>query len=145
LANRAIAGAIDILISSIPMVLILPVALLAPGSGQIDLQFLIGLVFFTSVPAMILFYYAMRLLAASRERATPGQRAQGLSFAYRDPGQKTRATLIRNVLLGPLPLLALFIIGIWPLMLVPLILPLLTRDSGYPIDRLSGVAVVSAP
>jgi hypothetical protein len=126
------------------MALVLMFVLLNPGSGLVGFNLLFGLAFFASVPAVILFYYSIKLLAASRTKPTPGQKAVGLALEYRQTEQRTRSTLIRNVLLGPVPLLVLFILGLWPLMLVPLLLPLLTRDSRYPGDHLAGITVVSA-
>lgn len=132
---------VDIAFSLLPFLLLIPVILMFPGSSAVGFSLLVKMVFFSSLPALILFYFSFRIFFAGRDRCTPGQRIAGLRLATGDD-HRTRAILVRFLLLGILPAMLVLFSGLWTLFLLFPLLPLITRSGSYPADSLVGMTVV---
>ena len=120
--------------------MMLPVVFLLPSSAAFGTTFVAGAVLISSLPALIFFYYSMRIFFASRGRPSPGQKVFSLEPVYSDQ-RLTRVLLLRFGALGLLPMVLVLLSGVWPLFLVPPVLALLTRSSSYPADCLLGITI----
>lgn len=134
---RAGARAIDIAFSLLPLLLFFPVLLpmLYGGSGEESIIAQAAIV--SAIPLLILFYYIVLFVRALRGQESFGCKLMGLHTEY--PAGRNLAA--RYLLLGALPLLAIYLLGLLPLLLFPLLLPLLRSDLRSPFDNWAGITV----
>lgn len=142
LHRRFLSTGVDVLLCLVPVLLLFPFVLLLPGTGAVPVSLLFGVLAASAAPAVILLYFSVRLWSASSRRESPGRRLLRLRTVY--PEGRSGAIVARFVLLGALPMLAVFLLGLWPLLLLPAMLPLVGRDAVSPADHWAGIKVCSA-
>lgn len=136
LGRRAAAWAIDSLLALSPLFLLLP--LLLPMLEQSPESSLIArTVFISAVPLFFIIYYFMVFAGAWSGKESVGRRLMKLETVY----QEGKSLFVRYMLLGLLPMLLLYILGLLPLILIPLLLPLLSSTLSNPLDRFAGINV----
>jgi len=142
--RRILAGLIDLIVAALPLWLLAPLMIILSTHAATTDQLTVQLVLLVIPIPSFFLYLLVQIVQISRGRPTPGRRLVGIKLTRTDTDDTgTGAGEAARRAVGLLvPVGAVAVLNLWPLLLLLPLLPLCRRDGRSLTDLVSATKVV---